>query len=117
MYYKRYVDDTFAVFTDETKKNSFLTKLNELHHNLEFTMENSIDNKFPFLNVLVHFESVTFFTSVFRKNSFTSDYIPYNSYSPMQEKVNLISCLTYRALRLCSKEHLEDEKRLNNVDF
>ena len=26
----------------------------------------------------------------------------------MQQKVNLISCLTYRALRLCSEEHLED---------
>ena len=27
----------------------------------------------------------------------------------MQQKVNWISCLTYRALRLCSKEHLEDK--------
>ena len=98
LYYKRYVDDTSAVFTGETNKKLFLTKLHKLHHNLEFTMENSVDNKLHFLDVLVHFESVTFSTSVFRKIYFTGDYILYNSYSPMQQKVNLIICLTYRAL-------------------
>ena len=72
-------------------------------------MENSVDNKLPFLDVLVHFESLTFSTSVFRKNSFTGDYILYSAYSTMQQKINLISCLIYRALRLCSKEHLDDE--------
>ena len=43
------------------------------------------------------------------KKSFTGYYIPYNPYSPMQQKVNLISCLTYKALILCSKQHLDDE--------
>ena len=40
---------------------------------------------------------------------YTGDYIPYNSYSPMQQNINLISFLTYKAIRLCSKVYLKDE--------
>ena len=41
-------------------------------------MENLVDNKLPFLEELVHFESLTFSTTVFSKHSLTGDYIPYN---------------------------------------
>ena len=86
LYYKSYVDNTVAVSTDETKKNPLLFILNNLHNNHDFTIENAVGNKLPFVDVLVHWDKQIFFTSVFKKNYFTGDYIPYNSYSPMQEK-------------------------------
>ena len=72
-------------------------------------MQNSVDNEFPFLDVLINLRVLLCLLLVCSKNSFAGVYIPYNSYSPMQQRVNLISCLTYRALTLCSKEHLDDE--------
>ena len=38
-FYKRYVDDTFAIMPDLDKANVFLNKLNSCHKNLNFTME------------------------------------------------------------------------------
>ena len=35
------------------------------------------------------------------QNYINGDYVPYNSYSPMRQKLNLISCLAYRAMKIC----------------
>ena len=92
LYYKRYIDDTFAVFTDKTEKRSFLTKLNKLHNNFEFLIENSVENKLLFLDVLVDFESPTFSPSVYKKK-ITGYYIPYIIQSNAI-KSKSVSCLT-----------------------
>ena len=113
VYYKRYMDDTFAIFKNNCQKDSFFEKLNDMHANLKFTMENSVDNKLAFLDVLVHWKNKKIYTSIYRKTTFTGDYIPFNSYSPIKQKINLISCLTYRAIKICSDGYLETE--LENV--
>ena len=41
LYWKRYVDDIFVNFKDDNQKNLFITKLNNMHNNLEFTIENA----------------------------------------------------------------------------
>ena len=48
IYYKRYVDYTFAIFADDKDRKAFLSKLNIMHANLEFTMEIAIKNKLVF---------------------------------------------------------------------
>ena len=84
LYYKRYMDDTFAIFTNDCQKDSFFEKLNNVHANLKFTFENTVDSKLAFLDVLVHREKQHFYTSIYRKTTFTGDYFPFNSYSPIK---------------------------------
>ena len=85
-----------------------------MHANLEFTMEIAIDNKLALLDVMVRRKNQNFHTNIYRKRTFSGDYVPYNFYSPMRQKLNLISCLAYRAMKICSKGYLKTE--LVNVE-
>ena len=100
------MDDTFAIFADDKDRGVFLLKLNSMHANLEFTIEIAIENKLAFLVVMVNRENQNFYTNIYRKSTFIGDYVPYNSNSPMRQKLNLISCLAYRAIKICSERYL-----------
>ena len=87
-----------------------------MHANLKFTIENAVDSKLVFLDVLVHREKQYFYTSIYRKSTFTGDYIPLHSYTPIKQKINLISCLTYRVIKICSERYLKSElENLRNI--
>ena len=45
--YFHYVDDTFAIFNEESDCDSFLSALNSLHLCLTFTFEKEADGKLP----------------------------------------------------------------------
>ena len=74
MYY-RYVDDTFAVFTDEDECNEFFSHLNSFYPLLRFTFEEECNRTLPFLDVLVEKSDHEFVTSIYRKPTFTGQYI------------------------------------------
>ena len=107
MYY-RYVNDTFAV-NDEDKCNEFFTHLNFLHLSLCFTFEMECNRTLPLLDVLVEKNDNEFVTSSYRKQTFTGQYIRWNSFSPKKRKTNLISTLAHRALFISSKSTLQNE--------
>ena len=107
--YYRYVDDTFALFQDEVDSETFLTNLNSLHTSLKFTSEKEVNKSLPFLDVLVTKSTNNFTTSVYRKATFTGEYIRWNSFGPKTRKTNLIATLTHRALKICSKSSLQQE--------
>ena len=111
--YCRYVDDTFALFHKETDFKKFLNSLNSLHPSLKFTFEKEINNTLSFLDVLVTKSENHFVTSVYRKPTFTGQYIHWNSFGPKQRKSNLIDTLTHRALKICSASTLQQE--LNTI--
>ena len=50
LYYKRYMDDIFAIFSNDCHKDSFFDTLNYMHANFQFTVENVLDNKLAFLD-------------------------------------------------------------------
>ena len=79
-----YVDDTFVVFENEDNCEKFLSSLNSLHFLLRFTFEKELNSFFPFLDVLVEKYKTGFITSVYRKLTFTGQYIHWNSFSPMK---------------------------------
>ena len=108
MYY-RYVDDTFAIFTSEDKCNTFFQKLNTLHPSLKFTLEKETNGSISFLDVKVEKDNNCFITSIYRKPTFTGQYINWASYCPLQRKINLILALVHRALVICSKAKLNEE--------
>ena len=66
--YKRYVDDCFSMFHTKEESLNFLNQLNNLHPNLQFTIEHEEDNILPFLDVnVLKNDSQHFSTSVYRK--------------------------------------------------
>ena len=99
--YLHYVDDTFACFNSRNEALSFFLCLNDLHPSLTFTMDEEKDNKLPFLDALVERCSFAFITSIYRKPIFTSLYLSWDTFAPKSRKVNLIRCLTFRALKIC----------------
>ena len=107
--YYRYVDDTFALFENEVDSEAFLTHLNSLHASLKFTSEKEVNQSLPFLDVLVTKSNNSFITSIYRKATFTGEYIRWNSFGPRTRKTNLIATLTHRALKICSKPTLQQE--------
>ncbi|GJQ64824.1 hypothetical protein Trydic_g7001 [Trypoxylus dichotomus] len=73
----RYVDDTFVIWPHEEREiNGFLQHLNGLEESIRFTMELEVDNRIPFLDVLLHklFDG-TLPTTVYKKPTHTEQYL------------------------------------------
>ena len=100
-FYKRYVDDVFALFTCEEHRDNFFSLLNSAHPNLKFTMEVST-NSLPFLDAAVSITNDKFQTRVYRKPTNTGVLLNYNSVAPRKWKKSLIQCMLTRALRVSS---------------
>ena len=71
----RYVDDTFAIFENEAECNEFFNILNYLNPALKFTSEKEKSESLAFLDVKIQKSDSKFITSVYRKPSFTGQYI------------------------------------------
>ena len=85
--------------------------MNRLHSSLSFTMEEESNGQLPFLDVLVERGGSSFLTSVYRKPTFTGLYLNWHSFAPKSRKLNLIRCLSYRALNICSECKIGNELR------
>ena len=104
------MDDTFSIFSGgKIVALRFLDCLNSLQPSLEFTMESEADNRLPFLDALVIRDGRELKTTVYRKPTFTSLYIRWDSYCGSSQKIALIRSLTVRTKRICSPEYLDDE--------
>ena len=114
MYY-RSMDDTFVVFSNEDECDLFLNILNSLHPSLRFTFEKASNLALPFLDVLVEKSPSKFITFIYRKPTFTGQYLRWNSFSPRKCKTNLILTLTHQDLAICSSERLPSE--LDKIKF
>ena len=104
--YFKYVDDTFAIFDHEAETDKFLTQLNCLHPSLRFTVEKEKEKCLPFLDVYVERTDIGFETSVYRKPTFTGQYLRWESFSPLKRKISLISTLVHRTLMICTKRRI-----------
>ena len=107
--YFRYVDDTFVIFGSELECERFYLDLNQLHPALTFTVEKEKNNSLNFLDVSVEREGTGFLTSIYRKPTFTGQYIRWNSFSPKARQINLIKTLVHKALVTCCKTKLDSE--------
>ena len=108
----RYVDDVFIIYQkDEANFNRFLDYVNNLVPSIKFTVEWEMDNKLPFLDVLVHHNPITnaFSFSVYRKPTNSEMYIHYFSYHSSQVKSNIVMNMVTRALRICDPVYLDEE--------
>ena len=53
LFYRRYVDDTFALFKTKRSADLFFQFLNTLHPSIKFTMDVEEDCKLNFLDTVV----------------------------------------------------------------
>ena len=107
VYYKRYMDDTFLLFSSKDHYKKFFRYINSRHKNMSFTYEVENDDKLPFLDVLVCRESCSsqlnsFTTNIYRKPTFSGLYTNFHSFLPEKYKTGLFLTLLFRIYTLCS---------------
>ncbi|BHF57308.1 hypothetical protein SprV_0100024900 [Sparganum proliferum] len=92
-FWARYVDDTFVII-DHDKINYYAEVLNSIIPDLQFTMEEEVGDKLPFLDVLVCRQpNGELATSVYRKPTNTLQMLSYNSNHPLQHKRSCVRTL------------------------
>ena len=107
--YFRYVDDCFVVFNNISDCNRMFNAFNNLHKAIKFTMETEVENKLPFLDVMIERSDNKLITSIYRKLTFKGQYINFQSFCSVKRKTNLIRTLCDRAAKICSPERLKTE--------
>ena len=105
--YRHFVDDGIGSFRDRQHADSYLSHINSLNPDLQYTIEHpSPDGSLPYLDLLIHPDKST---SIYRKPTHTNLYVKYNSCAPNSSKFSVIRSLTRRAYELCSPQHLDAE--------
>lgn len=100
--YKRYVDDTFLLFSNINDAENFTNYLNSQHPNMNFTVEIENQGALSFLGTLIQRENDNYTTSVYHKPSFTGLYTNFESCLPNRYKISLVNTLLHRAYTICS---------------
>lgn len=101
---KRYVDDLLLA-VPKNRAEVALFVFNSYNQHLQFTVEHESDNSIPFLDMkVIRNEENILKTCWYRKPMSSDRYISYHSYHPLKMKINLITALKTRALRLSHRD-------------
>ena len=107
--YGRFIDDIFVLVRDQ----EHLTALKQAFHDesvLNITHEVSINNKLPFLDVLLELKNRKFYRAVYTKPTKCMDCINYNCDAPERYKTGVLYTLLRRAQKICNTlEGFNDE--------
>ncbi|BHF79704.1 hypothetical protein SprV_0702282600 [Sparganum proliferum] len=111
-FWARYVDDTFVII-ERDQVLTFQEQLNVVFPDIQFTMEEEVNNQLAFLDVLVCCKDCGGLkTKVFGKATNTMEVLNFNSNHPISRKR---SCV--RMLHRCVEMHCsEPEERLLNYN-
>ena len=117
-YYRRYVDDTIAIFPSHLAHEQFLAHLNTLHPSIRFTAELADNGVLPFIGVNCLHTDSTIQTSVYHKPTDTGLLLHYHSHVDSRYKRALLRTMITRAYRICSSwHHLHSECKLIHQVF
>ena len=114
--WRRYVDDTIC----NKKVDSIdyvLSKLNNFHRNIQFTVEVEKEGRISFLDVLMIRDKNNIETTIHRKPTNNNIYLNWTSHAPNKWKMGTLRTLVRRAYDICStNEHLQNElSHINKV--
>ena len=115
--YCRYVDDIFVIGNHELDFRALLNDFNTAHPNIKFSLEQEVDGCLNFLDVsLRKRDDGTLSRSVYRKSTWTGQYVHFDSFTPLKLKRNLIKSLTTRTIKICSEDTIErDMENLKQI--
>ena len=100
VFYRRYVDDTFVLFSSPDHADEFKEYLSSKHPNIIF-LHREKDGYLHFLDVNIFRENEKFATNVFRKKTFSWVHTNFKSFVPETYKIGLIKSLLFRCFSLC----------------
>ena len=86
--------------------------MNSKHRNIKFTFETEDSNNFSSLDVKITRQNKRFFTSIFRKATFSGVFTNYDSFISDTSKIGLVHTLLFRFFKICSSMenfHIEVE--------
>ena len=116
--WKRFVDDTFVIMK-KAHKEEFLTHLNSVDSNLQFTTEEPRpDGSLPFLDILITPDKDgRLDTTVYRKQTHTNQYLYWDSHHTIFSNYSVVGTLHHRAKTICSNRQLlqQEEEHLSEA--
>ena len=92
LFFRRYVDDCFAIFSSPDHVPPFHEYLNSQHPNISFICEFENNSALSFLDILIDCWN-GFSTSVYQKPSFTGLFTHFDSFIPISYKRGLVYTL------------------------
>ncbi|XP_052737826.1 uncharacterized protein LOC128198128 [Bicyclus anynana] len=110
-FWKRYVDNVFAVMQGGEKEvQQYLALLNGIHRKMTFTYEMEKDRSLPFLDVLVKVRlDGSFSHTVYRKQTHTDRYLHGSSHHHPRHLASVATTLFNRAQDLCDDVNIQAE--------
>lgn len=103
-----YVDDLFMTIPAD-KSDIILTVFNSIDSKIQFTLEEEVSGKLPYLDVLVwRTEEGSLVTSWFRKSYNSGRILNYNSNHPLSQKLGVVQGFLNRAIRLSHDSKVEE---------
>ena len=110
LFYRRYVDDILVISRNQEAAFQLIDAFNSAHSHLKVTFEVESNDQLPFLDVLLRRTSTgKLETSVYRKGTWSGQYLHFHSFSPIEHKRAVVKTLITRAYRICSETTLEAE--------
>ena len=113
----RYVDDVIVVVPSRTDLPDMRTRLNAVHPNIQFTIEEEQDERLPFLDTIVTRQDTGPVFSVYRKPTNKDDFVHFYSQHSRRTKEDIVTGFFLRAYRICSPESLDDELQYITQSF
>ena len=101
-FYRRYVDDTIAIFPTVEQSEAFLVKLNSFHPSIQFTVETTEKDILPFLGIQLRNNNGTIATSVHRKSTNKGLLLHFHSSVDSSYKSSLLKTMILRAYSISS---------------
>lgn len=111
LHWYRYVDDCLCFLDcDQQGAERLLTKINNIHPKIAFTLEIENNKKLNFLDLTIHKNEQNLKFSIYRKPTQTDHVIPDQSNHPQQHKMAAFHCYINRLLNFpLSKEDYNSE--------
>jgi hypothetical protein len=114
-----YMDDTFIIWPHGPGKLlEFLDNINNIHENIQFTVESERDDHLPFLDTDIYYKPDSSLShKVYCKPTHTNLYLNSNSHHHLSNKQVILSILVGKARSICDQEGLHSETEFYRTIF
>ena len=111
----KYVDDMVAIIRE--KDNPKILKiLNEYHTRLNFTFETEVDEKIPFLDVMIHRREERLIFNWYSKEIASGRILNFNSAHAKTQKINTANNLVHKILHISDQEFKQENlQKIQNI--